>query len=107
MMKTEHWKLPAAKDVHFEIDDYITRFIFSPQVHKFPQPIARFLGHRKKPHAPIGNVLIALWALLGAFVGLTLVGAVFRYSGLNIYHTPVLFASLVCYLTDVILFFSS
>jgi hypothetical protein len=104
-MKTERWRfLPAAKDVHFDIDRYINRFVFSSQVHKFPKPIARFLGYRKQPQYPVGNILLGLWALLGAFVGLVLVGAAFRYSDLKHYHTPVLFASLVCYTNVVIEF---
>jgi hypothetical protein len=91
--------VPAAGNIHFDIDDYLNRICFPSQVHKFPTPIARFLGWRKYPEKQIGNILIAFYAFIGAFLGLILVGATFRYSPLiQEYHTPVLFASLVSFL---------
>jgi len=88
--------VPAASNVHFDIDNYLNPICFPSQVHKFPAPVARFLGWRKTPAKPIGNILVALYAFIGAFLGLILVGATFRYSPLiKEYHTPVLFASLV------------
>jgi hypothetical protein len=98
-MSTFSPPLPAASKVHFDMDDYLNRICFSSQVHKFPTPIARFLGWRKQPAKPIGNILVAFWAFIGAFLGLILVGATFRYSPLiREYHTPVLFASLVSHI---------
>jgi hypothetical protein len=90
------WRVPAAKDLHFDVDDYLNRFVPPSQLHRIPKPIARFLGYRKSPAKDIGNVVVALWSLLGAFLGLLVVGAAFRYSVvLQSYHPPVLFASLV------------
>lgn len=88
--------VPAASSIHFDIDDYLNRICLPSQTHKFPTPIARFLGWRKKPAKPIGNILVAIYAFLGAFIGLIVVGATFRYSPLlKEDHIPVLFASLV------------
>ncbi|KAF2430409.1 HPP family protein [Tothia fuscella] len=89
------WRFPAAKDVHFDVDVYLNRFIPPSQLHRFPRVIARFLGYREVPYKEIGNVIVAFWALVGAFLGLLLTTAVFRYSSLlQSYDPPVLFASL-------------
>lgn len=88
--------VPAASNIHFDIDNYINRICLPSQTHKFPTPIARFLGWRKSPAKPIGNILVALYAFLGAFTGLIVVGATYRYSPLlKEDNIPVLFASLV------------
>lgn len=88
--------VPPASNIHFDIDDYLNRICAPSQIHKFPTPIARFLGWRKQPAKPIGNIVIALYAFLGAFTGLIVVGATYRYSPvLKEDHIPVLYASLV------------
>jgi len=89
------WGLPAARDIHFDIDEYLDRFVPHNQAHRFPKPIARFLGHRDTPAPQIGNILVAIWALVGAFLGLLVVGAMLKFSShLQSYHPPILFASL-------------
>jgi len=93
--KKERWRRPSAKDIHFDVDDYLNYFVLPSQLHRLPKPIARFLGYRKEPPPQVGNVLVALWAMLGAFLGLLFVGAVFKFSPvLQSYHPPVVFASL-------------
>ncbi|QDS70082.1 hypothetical protein FKW77_004814 [Venturia effusa] len=88
-------RIPSASNIHFDIDDYLNRICLPSQTHKLPAPIARFLGWRKNPAKPIGNILVALYAFLGTFTGLILVGAAFRYSPLlREDHIPVIFASL-------------
>lgn len=87
--------MPAAKDVHFDVDDYLNRFIPSNPIRHLPKPVARFLGYRDVPAPEIGNILVALWAMTGAFFGLLVVGATFKYSShLQSFHPPVLIASL-------------
>ncbi|TID19692.1 putative hpp family protein [Venturia nashicola] len=87
--------VPAASNVHFDIDDYLNRICLPSQTHKLPTSIARFLGWRKNPPKPIGNIIVALYAFLGAFTGLIVVGATYRYSPLlQEDHIPVIFASL-------------
>jgi hypothetical protein len=96
MNKGEGWRLPAAKDIHFDIDDHINRFIPPSQLHRFPKLVARFLGYRKTPASEVGNIVVALWSLLGAFCGLVVVAAAFKFSHIiQSYHPPILFASLV------------
>jgi hypothetical protein len=86
-----------AEEVHFDIDEYLNRIIPPSQLHRLPRPISRFLGFRKNPKPDVGNVLIAFWALIGAFGGLVLVAAIFKYSPvIREYNPPVVFASLVC-----------
>lgn len=95
MNKGEGWRLPAAKDIHFDIDDHVNRFIPPSQLHRFPKLVARFLGYRKTPASEVGNIVVALWSLLGAFCGLAVVTAAFKFSHIiQSYHPPILFASL-------------
>ncbi|EOD47712.1 putative hpp family protein [Neofusicoccum parvum UCRNP2] len=88
-------KLPAAKDVHFDIDDYLNPFVPRSRISRLPKPLSRFLGYRDSPAPQVGNVLIATWALVGAFCGLTTVTAVYKFApGISQYHPPVIIASL-------------
>jgi hypothetical protein len=90
------WKVPTARDINFDIDDYLNRYVPPSQLHRLPKLVARFLGYRATSAKEIGNVLVACWALFGAFCGLLFVGAVFRYTpALQEFNPPVLFASLV------------
>jgi hypothetical protein len=34
------------------------------------------LGHRESPQKPMGNILIAVWSILGVFCGVALVASV-------------------------------
>lgn len=89
-------KLPAAKDVHFDIDQYLNRIVPHNRISRLPKPLSRFLGYREKPAAPIGNIIQATWALVGAFCGLTVVTAVYKFGpGIAKYNPPVIVASLV------------
>jgi hypothetical protein len=84
------------KDIHFDLDVYLNPFIPPNPIRQLPKVIARFLGHRDKPAEELGNILASLWALLGAFLGLLVTAAVYKFShDLQRYHPPVLFASLV------------
>jgi hypothetical protein len=86
----------TAKDIHFDVDEYLNPYLPSNPIKRLPKPIARFLGYRKEPAAPIGNILVSLWALVGAFLGLLVVSTTYKFSGeLQTWHPPVLFASLV------------
>lgn len=82
--------------MYLDIDEYINPFIPPSQLCRLPKPISWFLGYRETPAPDVGNILVALWALLGAFWGLFVVGAVFHYSDQILqYHPPVIFASFV------------
>jgi len=89
-------RLLKAKNVHFDVDDYLNRIVPPSPLHKFPKWISWFLGYRRRPAEDPGNIIVAGWALLGAFTGLLLVAAVFRYSPQfnNGHVPPVIFASL-------------
>jgi hypothetical protein len=91
--------VPRAEDVHFDIDEYIDRAIPPSQLHRLPRPISRFLGYRNDPKPDVGNILIALWAIVGTFLGLLTVAAVFKYApSIRQYNPPVLVASFVSHL---------
>jgi hypothetical protein len=84
------------KAIHFDLDVYLNPYIPPNPIRRFPKWVARFLGHRDETAEELGNVLVSLWALLGAFLGLLVTAAVYKFSDdLQQYHPPVLFASLV------------
>ncbi|KAK7520951.1 HPP family protein [Phyllosticta citriasiana] len=88
-------KLPRPQDVHFDIDDYLNRFIPRNRISRLPKPLARFLGYREFGIPQVGNILIASWAFVGAFLGLVVITAVYKFSPvIQRVHPPVIVASL-------------
>ncbi|KAJ5271589.1 hypothetical protein N7524_004858 [Penicillium chrysogenum] len=61
---------------NFDIDRYLNPFVPAPRWHLVPRPIAHMLGYRDRPPKPIGNIVVALWSLLGAFCGVALIASV-------------------------------
>lgn len=81
--------------LNFDIDRYLNRIVPSSRLHLLPGPVSRFLGFRHNPAPPIGNVFVWLWALIGGFVGILIVEAVFRTERLQAEGVPIVIASLV------------
>lgn len=77
------------------MDDFINSIIPRNRISRLPKPLARFLGCRESGRPQVGNILIASWALLGAFLGLFVVTAVYKFSPvIQRVHPPVIVASL-------------
>ena len=87
--------VPELKDWHFDVDNYLKPYIHRNVVHRLPRPLSHFLGHRDGPHKEIGNILVAGWALLGAFVGVAVIEAVFMVPAIKHHGVPLLVASFV------------
>lgn len=83
---------------HFDIDTYLNPFIPAPPWRWVPRPIAHFLGYRGDHlPRPIGNLVIAFWALIGAFCSVSIVSSVTkRVPSFEHHHSPVVIASMVC-----------
>lgn len=65
---------------NFDVDYYLNLFLPSgPQIlRRLPKPVHRFLGHRDKMEAEKDSDLVVwLWAFLGAFIGVAVVENVF------------------------------
>lgn len=88
-------QLPEAKDWHIDVDKHLNLYIPQNLVHRFPRPISHFLGHRDRPRTGIGNLLVAGWALVGAFVGVVVLEAAFMASVFKDHGAPLLIASFV------------
>lgn len=78
MSQTSHGPvtLRNPRSWYLDIDRFINPFVPAPRWHLVPKPIAYILGYRDKPTKPLGNVLTAFWALIGAFCGVALVAEV-------------------------------
>ncbi|CAI7577053.1 unnamed protein product [Penicillium pancosmium] len=61
---------------NFDIDRFLNPLIPAPRWNLIPQPIAHFLGYRSRAPKPLGNVMVAFWSMVGAFVGVALVASV-------------------------------
>ena len=83
---------------HFDIDNYLNPFIPAPPWHWIPRPISHFLGYRgDQPPRVIGSLIIAFWALIGVFCGVSVVTAVtMRVPSFEHHHAPTVVASMVC-----------
>jgi hypothetical protein len=84
------------------MDRFINPFIPASVLSKFPTPIAYFLGYRGDPKSrarattPLGNIAIILFAFVGVFVTLTIIGAVGEhYEGFRSRGVPVVVGSFV------------
>ena len=85
-----------AKDWHFNIDRYINPYVLPNRIERLPKLLSRFLGHSDSPRKEIGNLVVAAWAFLGAFVGLIAIEAVFMIPTIHDRGVPLLVASFVC-----------
>lgn len=83
---------------HFDIDNYLNPFIPAPPWRWIPRPISHFLGYRgDQPPRVIGSLIIAFWALIGVFCGVSVVTAVTkRVPSFEHHHGPTVVASMVC-----------
>ncbi len=87
--------VPEAKDWHFDVDKYLNPYIPRNLIYRLPKPLSHFLGHRDRPRAGIGNIIVAGWALLGAFVGVAVIEAAFMASPIKDHGVPLLIGSFV------------
>lgn len=62
--------------LHFDLDEYINPFLRSPPWQRLPHPVAHFLGYRKGPPRPLGNILMTFWSFLGVFISISIITAV-------------------------------
>lgn len=88
-MKVRNWDI--------DIDRWLNHYIPRNQLSKLPRPVSRFLGYRDKPHYEVGNVLVAWWACVGAFVGVVIIEAVLMIPAINNLGVPVVIASFVSF----------
>ena len=88
--------IPKARDWHIDVDTHLNPYIPRNLVHRLPRSISHFLGHRDRPRTQIGNILVAGWALLGAFAGVVGVEAVFMAPIIKSHGAPLLITSFVC-----------
>ena len=84
-----------ASGFDFDIDAYLNRFIPRNRVQHLPRCISHFLGYRAKPYQEPGNVFIALWSLIGAFVGISAVEWTFKVPLIASHGVPTIIASSV------------
>ncbi|KAL9130360.1 MAG: hypothetical protein Q9217_001418 [Psora testacea] len=78
---------------HVDIDKYLNRLVPPNFIHTLPRPISHFLGYRESPQADTGNILVAFWACLGAFVGVIVLEGVFMIPEIRHRGPPLLIAS--------------
>ena len=87
--------VPVAKEWHIDVDKYINPHTPRNPIRLLPRPLAHFLGHRDRPRREVGNIIVAAWALLGAFAGIAIVAASFMIPEIKSHAPPVVIASFV------------
>lgn len=88
-------RLLEVKDWQLDVDKYINSYLPRNCIHLLPKPLSHFLGHRDTPRRQIGNLLVAGWAFLGAFVGVIVIEATFMIPAIHDHGVPLLIASFV------------
>ena len=94
-LEFENMCVPAAKEWHIDIDKYTNPWTSRNRISLLPTLLAHFLGHRDRPRKEVGNIIVAAWALLGAFAGIAVVAASFMIPTVKSHAPPVVIASFV------------
>jgi hypothetical protein len=85
----------ASELLDFDMDRYVNPWLPHNRVGYLPAPISRFLGYRKNAYKEPPALIQWFSAFVGAFIGILIVGAIFRYApGVTNHHPPVIVASL-------------
>ncbi|RAL00186.1 HPP family protein [Aspergillus ibericus CBS 121593] len=81
--------------LHVDIDAYINPYLPPPPWRRLPRPVSRFFGYRETlPPKPLGNLVVAFWALIGVFCGVLIVAEVSEHvPSFQAHHAPVIVAS--------------
>ncbi|DAA79270.1 TPA_exp: HPP family protein [Trichophyton benhamiae CBS 112371] len=56
--------------LEIDIDIFLNRFIPHPRWHRYPYPVAHFLGHRREAVPKLGTLVVIFWTFVGVFCGL-------------------------------------
>ena len=84
-----------AEFLDFDIDRYLNPWIPHNRLDRLPKPISHFLGYRSKPSKEPASWIQWIWTFVATFLGILLVGAVYKYApGITAHHPPVIVASL-------------
>ena len=85
----------ASELLDFDMDRYLNPWLPRNRVGYLPAPISRFLGYRKDTYKEPPALVQWFSAFVGAFIGILLIGAIFRYApGVVDKHPPIIVASL-------------
>lgn len=95
LLKDSKMHIAEAKDWHFDVDKHLNPYVPRNRLYRLPKPIANFLGSRDHPRIQIGNLLVAGWACLGAFIGVIVIEAVFMIPAIKDHGVPLLITSFV------------
>jgi hypothetical protein len=90
-------KLYSVRDnlVDWNIDRLLNPYIPHNPLHRLPQPIARFLGHRESPQKEAPTILAWPVTFLATVAGLCLISGIGNYApGIRNMHPPVVIASM-------------
>lgn len=84
---------------HFDIDAYLNPYLPAPPWRWLPRPVSHFFGYRgDQPPKAVGNLVIAFWALIGAFCGVLVIAEVsLHVPSFQAHHAPIIVASFVSY----------
>jgi len=78
-----------------DMDRYLNPWLPRNRVGYLPTPISRFFGYRKGTYKEPPALVQWFSAFVGAFIGILLIGAIFKYApGITDKHPPVIVASL-------------
>lgn len=85
----------APKWLDFDMDNHINPWLPHNRVDRLPAPISRILGYRKGTYKEPPALVQWFSAFVGAFIGILLVGVIFKYApGVTNHNPPVIVASL-------------
>lgn len=85
----------ASELLDFDMDRWLNPWLPRNRVDRLPTPISRFFGYRKETYKEPPSTIQWFSAFVGAFTGILVVGAIFKYApGVISKNPPVIVASL-------------
>ena len=80
---------------NLDIDRYTNPWTPRNPIYLLPRPISHFLGYRTRPEKEVGDVVVAVWALVGAFALVVVLAATFMIPEIQSHAPPIVIGSFV------------
>lgn len=81
---------------NIDIDRFINPYILPSPARHFPTWLGRFVGYRREPPRPLGNVIESFWSFIGTVTALSVIYVVNgQLAAFENHEAPLILSSLV------------
>lgn len=81
---------------NIDVDRFINPYILPSPARHLPIWLGRFVGYRREPSRPLGNVIVSVWSFIGTVTALSLIYIVNgKLAPFENQETPLILSSFV------------